>query len=1320
VGNMDYRQWAAEGAKALSRFRDSGDSADLDRAVALLHKAAMTVPENDPGCRDIWGLLGEALGRRYRLGGQIGDLDGSIYACRKAAGLSSRADQGWTSLMFSMGISLITRYELTGDIADLDGAIEASREGIATAPDGYPALFARRTDLAGMLYTRFTTRQALADLDEALALCQEALIGVPAGDPTAGEVVDALSRVARFRYFAVRSPQALEDWIAALHQAGRHPAAAAASESITQWLGGAYGIRFEETGSVDDLDSAAADVMVHAIVALPDNGWARVPNLPDLPSALMRRYGVTGDEGYLTAARDAVGLELRAASASGSEARVSRAWSVLGGILMDSHTRTGRRDVLDEGIAAHQRGLQSALESEAQAGGSFYRALAGVGLADALQTRYSVAGDPADVDSAIALCREAMSAWPPEAGDSDVPTMVLGTLLLDRFYLHGKRADIEESISLHRQAVRANPSATALKNLAIALAAHCRATGCADDIEEMASAAERAVTLAREYPLHSRVAYEQALGNVMECLFECRGEGKDLDRAISIRRGIVEPGDRADPLWARHAGELAGALWSRFARFGRAADLNEAIRLTEEALACPGERAEDRPRHLNLLAIALDHRFGRDEDAADLDYAAQSLTKALGMVPDDGLLWATMQSHLGIALRKRYQRSSDLSDLDAAVDAHRRACRALPGARAASATVPPGPLVNLAMSLGTRFRARGDLRDIKEAVAAAQAAADSIGEGHADYANVLGALAMCLEARYDATGDPRDLQAALDRYQSAAASVASPVAQRVSSARQGGDLAARSQRTDLALSLYGTAIRLLQQLAWRGLDRDDQERQLTGIATAAGLAREAAAVAVAAGRPDVAVEFLEHGRAVLWEAIADMRGDLSELVTVMPSLATRMKEVRSALDGVDGPRADGVSHGPDRMALAREWDELVAQARRIDGFEDFQKVPSAGALLRAASQGPVVIINVAATRCDALVIQATGITAVPLPRLSETAAVDRTALFLGAMTVRDQTPDMAWADAKRILEDSERVLDETARWLWDVTIGPVIDHLGVTDNAQTGHGQVQLPRVWWCPTGPLTFLPVHAAGYHDGSGHSVIDRTISSYTPTLRSLIRSREQNGALPLGAVTRDQLLLVSLAETQGEGSLGLPGVQREREVIGQLVRTDEGQGEVIIVSDSDATVAAVREHIRRHPRVHFACHGMQDLMDPSAGGIRLHDGMLTIREIAGLHMPGAEFACIAACQTATGGARLQDECVSFASALHAAGYQHVIATLWSVSDRAAVNVMKFLYANLTAHGRLEPGHSASALRDGLLRVRNAAPGAPSWWMMYTHTGP
>lgn len=72
-------------------------------------------------------------------------------------------------------------------------------------------------------------------------------------------------------------------------------------------------------------------------------------------------------------------------------------------------------------------------------------------------------------------------------------------------------------------------------------------------------------------------------------------------------------------------------------------------------------------------------------------------------------------------------------------------------------------------------------------------------------------------------------------------------------------------------------------------------------------------------------------------------------------------------------------------------------------------------------------------------------------------------------------------------------------WLWDTITEPVLTHLRLTS------GSGQRPRIWWCPIGVCVALPLHAAGHHttipDGSvPATVMDRAISSYTPTIRAL----------------------------------------------------------------------------------------------------------------------------------------------------------------------------------------------------------------------------
>jgi hypothetical protein len=55
--------------------------------------------------------------------------------------------------------------------------------------------------------------------------------------------------------------------------------------------------------------------------------------------------------------------------------------------------------------------------------------------------------------------------------------------------------------------------------------------------------------------------------------------------------------------------------------------------------------------------------------------------------------------------------------------------------------------------------------------------------------------------------------------------------------------------------------------------------------------------------------------------------------------------------------ADAALAIDQRMALAREWDDMVEQVRQLDGFEDFLKPPRLGRLLPAGEAGPVVIVN---------------------------------------------------------------------------------------------------------------------------------------------------------------------------------------------------------------------------------------------------------------------------------------------------------------------------------------------------------------------------
>ena len=57
------------------------------------------------------------------------------------------------------------------------------------------------------------------------------------------------------------------------------------------------------------------------------------------------------------------------------------------------------------------------------------------------------------------------------------------------------------------------------------------------------------------------------------------------------------------------------------------------------------------------------------------------------------------------------------------------------------------------------------------------------------------------------------------------------------------------------------------------------------------------------------------------------------------------------------------------------------------------------------------------------------------------------------------------------------------------------------------------------------------------------------------------------------------------------------------------------------------------------------------------------------------------LSACETATGEGRRGEGCVGLARGFFYAGVQSMITTLWTISDRAAVDIVDVFYANIAA---------------------------------------
>src|SRR5277367_5684389 len=88
------------------------------------------------------------------------------------------------------------------------------------------------------------------------------------------------------------------------------------------------------------------------------------------------------------------------------------------------------------------------------------------------------------------------------------------------------------------------------------------------------------------------------------------------------------------------------------------------------------------------------------------------------------------------------------------------------------------------------------------------------------------------------------------------------------------------------------------------------------------------------------------------------------------------------------------------------------------------------------------------------------------------------------------------------------------------------------------------PRIWWCATGLLAFLPIHAAGDYDTQevGEKVSDYVVSSYTPTLTAILELSDP--------VVREDFQVLTVAQASAPGAAPIPKTEDEVLIVQSLV--------------------------------------------------------------------------------------------------------------------------------------------------------------------------
>jgi CHAT domain-containing protein len=224
-------------------------------------------------------------------------------------------------------------------------------------------------------------------------------------------------------------------------------------------------------------------------------------------------------------------------------------------------------------------------------------------------------------------------------------------------------------------------------------------------------------------------------------------------------------------------------------------------------------------------------------------------------------------------------------------------------------------------------------------------------------------------------------------------------------------------------------------------------------------------------------------------------------------------------------------------------------------------------------------------------------------------------------------------------------------------------------------------RLWWCVTGELSFLPVHAAGkYHGDNAVCAADYVISSYIPTLSSLAKTTQ--GWTP---ISRSQLagILVCEASSEISSTAVLPNAVDEIILVRECFRKGEAQVlNLFSAHTSISDLCSLLEGTRAHV-LHLACHGVQDA-EPLKSAILLQDGALTIERFMQFNFTHAVLAFLSACQTAKGARNAPDQAVHIAASMLFCGFRSVIGTMWCALKARHPGPGLLTCSQLQAHAR------------------------------------
>lgn len=637
-------------------------------------------------------------------------------------------------------------------------------------------------------------------------------------------------------------------------------------------------------------------------------------------------------------------------------------------------------------------------------------------LAAALVYYHMETGDLSSLHEAIAINRKNLIELGPLHRDRDQPLELLGVCLGLLYQNTDNVERLDESLVAQKAALKAldtrHPRHKRLRcNYATTLRMKSGKLGDMQALEE-------AIQILRDCTSVKDERYKAIIMQLAFALgerYDAAGIADDLDEAVSLLRESLTLQPPGHLRRARILNNLANRLRGRYQARGLLVDLPEATELHREAVASCVSGSNEHTRFVlnscNTL-IMLCEATGSLTPLNDGIILCENMLHAQDSRITEQDMWRFLWQTTAELHRKKYELCRSTQDLLRALECYEHSLASLPS----HSIMQHECLLGLATALrhSSSLSVASPLSDAERALLLLKQITEHLPVGHTDRVTALFELSQLSLVRNSHTYNPIHcmdylIQALSDHCQSALVRLRNGM-EVLSNVAGDPTFTSAAHAHDL-LRAHRTMISLLPLAACFGINIEARLRSLRQSDT---LAVRGASLALGLDDPRLAVELLEQGRAVFWMQHLRLRSDLDD---VPPVLAAELHRTARLLDQsslsdndihVDTEVSQKEKQATKQRQLGEKFEQLVAQARAEPGLERFLLPQTFHALSTVSENSPLVILIADQSACYAIVLSssqrvaAIHLNAVSLPTLNTLSQTMESTLRRGRRGMRSR------------------------------------------------------------------------------------------------------------------------------------------------------------------------------------------------------------------------------------------------------------------------------------------------------------------------------